>query len=205
MIEGAHCLSIFAVGDIHGYPEKLESLINRLTLSADDKLIFLGDYIDRGPDSRAVISLLLQIQDTYDSVFLCGNHEHMLRDYARGCMNYNSSIWLMNGGVETLVSYGLGRTEPGELILPDDHWDFISNLQYYHQEPALVFVHGGLTQGKRVEQNFWREILWPRSAFVLSRYKWPEELLSLGILHLMSRLWRITRSESTPDVEVMVH
>lgn len=67
-------MGIYATGDIHGHLGKLEALINKLPLTADDRLIFLGDYIDRGPDSRGVISLLLQIKEQYDCVFLLMNH-----------------------------------------------------------------------------------------------------------------------------------
>ncbi|MCX6345179.1 MAG: metallophosphoesterase family protein [Armatimonadetes bacterium] len=173
-------MSIFAVGDIHGHLDKLKSLIGKLPLASDDKLVFLGDYIDRGPDSKRVISFLLKLKEQYDCVFICGNHEHMMRDYAKGCLTYDSNLWFVNGGVATLRSYDLIGAESGNLNLPDDHWDLISSLRYYHREPGFVFVHGGLSSEKPVEKNVWRDFLWPRTAFTLSRYKHPEGVVIFG-------------------------
>ncbi len=173
-------MSIFAVGDIHGHSKKLKALINKLPLTADDRLIFLGDYIDRGPDSNGVISYLLQLSKHYDSKFLCGNHEHMMRDYMQGCKTYDRELWLEYGGIATLRSYDLVGARPGELSLPVEHRDFITGLGYYHTEPGFVFVHSGLSSGKTLSQNNWKDCLWNRAAFINSTYKWPEGRIVFG-------------------------
>lgn len=168
------------VGDIHGHLDKLESLINKLPLTADDRLIFLGDYIDRGPDSRGVISLLLQIKEQYDCVFLCGNHEHIMRDYLQGCLVYDRELWRLNGGFDCLDSYGIVSPVPGNVDVPSEHTAFLQSLKYYHQEPGFVFVHGGLNCDLPLEKNRWNDILWPRSAFYASRYNWSEGVVVFG-------------------------
>ena len=173
-------MSIFAIGDIHGHLDKLEALIDRLPLTSEDKLIFLGDYIDRGPDSKGVIAYLLELRKTRDCVMLMGNHEHMLRDLVRGCHNYRPEDWLRNGGTATLTSYGIERIRPGEQPFPDGHYQFISNLPCCHQEPGFVFVHAGLTWGKSLERQTWKDLFWSREAFLRDRYKWPEGRVIFG-------------------------
>ena len=173
-------MRIYAVGDIHGHLDKLESLMNKLPLFPDDRLVFLGDYIDRGPDSRGVISLLLQIKEQHNCVFLCGNHEHMMRDYLQGCRVYDRELWILNGGSYCLQSYGIVDPVPGSVVIPSEHTTFLQSLKYYHQEPGFVFVHGGLKPHLPLEKNRWKDILWPRSAFYTSRYHWPEGVVVFG-------------------------
>jgi len=173
-------MAFYAVGDIHGYLDKLKSLIDMLPLTADDKLIFLGDYIDRGPDSKGVISFLLEIREQYDCVFLIGNHEHMMLDYMQGCLVYDPKIWMWNGGDRSLQSYGIEHAAPGELDIPGDHLGFLKSLAYYHQEPGFVFVHAGLQPNLPLEQNRWTELLWIRSAFYQSGWNWPEGVVVFG-------------------------
>ena len=72
---------IYAIGDIHGESEKLRELIASLPLEAGDELIFLGDYVDRGPDPSGVIDTLLELEQSHPCVFLLGNHESMLLDF----------------------------------------------------------------------------------------------------------------------------
>lgn len=172
-------MGIYAVGDIHGHLDKLESLINKLPLTTDDRLIFLGDYIDRGPDSMAVVEYLLRLGTRFDCVFLMGNHEHMLRDHLAGGINYPLEAWKCNGGIETLISYR-EAFGPVEMPIPQEHIDFLTQLPYYHLEPGNVFVHGGLKSGEPIARNTHKDFLWPRSAFTQSHYRWPEGIVVYG-------------------------
>ncbi|MCI0671411.1 MAG: serine/threonine protein phosphatase [Myxococcaceae bacterium] len=72
---------LYAIGDIHGELGKLDALLERLPLEAGDRLVFLGDYVDRGPDSRGVVDRLLQVEKRFPCVFLLGNHESMFLDF----------------------------------------------------------------------------------------------------------------------------
>jgi serine/threonine protein phosphatase 1 len=142
---------IFAVGDIHGSYRRLERLLARLPLdAARDRIVFLGDYIDRGPQSRQVIELLLEVERRMPcAVFLMGNHEHDLLEYARG-----GDVELLRGlremGTEaTLASYGNAPVQGlGDLsFLPPAHRDFLQRLRLIWREAGYTFVHAGVQTG----------------------------------------------------------
>ena len=122
-----------AVGDVHGCAKALERLIGEIEPGVDDRLIFLGDYVDRGPDSKAVIEQLLGLKGRCETVFLLGNHEIMLRSLLAGPL---PETWLQLGGQETLDSYG------GSLrLMPRAHVDFLLSLLPYFETETALFVH----------------------------------------------------------------
>ncbi len=139
---------IFAVGDIHGCHAKLARLLDALPLNQDgDQLVFLGDYINRGPDSRLVLDLLLTLAEQRpETVFLQGNHEETLLHYARtGDMDLLPLLRSM--GVEaTLKSYG--DAQPDALrdlsFLPPEHVDFLLRLEPHYRAGGYLFVHAGV-------------------------------------------------------------
>lgn len=142
---------IFAVGDIHGSFQRLARLLTRLPLDpARDRIVFLGDYINRGPQSREVIDLLLDLERRAPrAVFLLGNHEHDLLEYAR-----TGDVELLRGlremGVEaTLASYGNAPMQSlGDLsFLPPEHRDFLERLLPSWREPGYLFAHAGVLAG----------------------------------------------------------
>jgi serine/threonine protein phosphatase 1 len=140
---------LYAVGDIHGELEKLEELLAKLPLREGDRLVFLGDYIDRGPDSYGVVDRLVQVQRQWPSVFLLGNHESMLLDFLGWTDEayFGGDAFLMNGGDRTLASYGYfdrENPEPETFHLPKEHEDFLLSLRLYHREEQYLFVHAGL-------------------------------------------------------------
>jgi serine/threonine protein phosphatase 1 len=158
---------IFAVGDIHGCFRQLSALLSRLPLNPQtDRIIFLGDYINRGPQSREVIELLLGVERRVPgAVFLMGNHEHDLLEYAR-----SGDVELLRGmremGVEATLS-AYGRAPVKELadlaFLPPAHRDFIERLQLFWREPGYLFVHAGVQTGPQGEE---RPSLTTRDAFL---------------------------------------
>lgn len=129
----------FAIGDIHGCFDSLKELVeNKIQLQKKDKLIFLGDYIDRGPKSKEVIDYIIELQNNdYDVVTLLGNHESMLVDA------YNNggamSKWIQNGGAETLKSFELDSLTN----IDSKYLDFFNNLKYYFENEEYLFVHAG--------------------------------------------------------------
>jgi serine/threonine protein phosphatase 1 len=138
---------IFAVGDIHGERGQLEALLAQLNVGPDDTLLFLGDYIDRGDDSRGVLDVLIRLRQRYRTILLMGNHESMLLDWlgldvpgaARG------RAYLGNGGFRTLASYGV-TDRPQELLerMPHAHLALLSSLSPWYLTESHVFVHGGI-------------------------------------------------------------
>ena len=140
---------IYAIGDIHGELEKLDELLELLPLESDDTLVFVGDYIDRGPDARGVVERMIRLRDQRHCVFLLGNHESMLLDFLGWTDEayFGGDAFLMNGGDRTLASYGyFDRENPDRetFQLPKDHEDFLLSLQLYHREGDYLFVHAGL-------------------------------------------------------------
>lgn len=130
---------IFALGDIHGCFNPLKELIeNKIQLQKNDKLIFLGDYIDRGPNSKEVVDYIIELIDNeYDIVTLLGNHESMLID---AYFNTTSvSKWIQNGGAETLKSFEINSL----INLDSKYLDFFNNLKSYFEHDEYLFVHAG--------------------------------------------------------------
>jgi serine/threonine protein phosphatase 1 len=173
----------FVVGDIHGCFDELHYLIESLPLEGGDRLVFLGDYIDRGPNSKDVVSYLLELQNkgpAYEIIFLKGNHEDMLLSYL-GLSGHHGEMFLHNGGHATLASYGLSATHRGTddalALIPSNHLDFFKKLtQYYVMEPFLC-VHAGIHPLKSLKEQSESEMLWIRNQFINSSHKLPYTIL----------------------------
>jgi len=158
---------LFAVGDVHGCREEMVRLIEALPLEDDDGLVFLGDYVDRGPDSAGVVSALLEIAAARRSTtFLRGNHEDMLLDYLRPDSRYGDAF-LMNGGRATATSYGAGEGPIAfAAALPPAHLDFLSRTELMHRTPGVVCVHAGIRPGVPLEGQVAEDLLWIREEFL---------------------------------------
>ena len=162
---------IFAIGDIHGCLFKLKEMMNLIEIDpVDDTLIFLGDYIDRGPDARGVVNLILHIKGSINNVFcLMGNHEQLFLDYHLDNMNEN--LFLINGGMSTVLSYGLtGTGDSKKMNVPETHMQFFTTLYPYYETDDYIFVHAGLRSGIPLAQQDRDDILWIRNEFIASAY-----------------------------------
>ena len=133
-----------AVGDIHGCLEPFERLMAAIQPAADDKLVILGDVIDRGPQSRGVIERLLKLREQCQLICLMGNHEEMLLAAIDGVIPLQQ--WLQHGGAETLDSYGKGSV-PAQL--PLEHINFIRSWGDYYETPAHFYAHGNYLAASR--------------------------------------------------------
>ncbi|OPZ60919.1 MAG: Serine/threonine-protein phosphatase 1 [Deltaproteobacteria bacterium ADurb.Bin510] len=155
----------YAIGDIHGYHNKLEALIERIQPTRYDTLVFLGDYIDRGPDSRKVVDYLIELSAKTSCVFLCGNHEELLLDYL--ATGRHEDLWLENGGQAMVDNYISGRLSPQKLkdAMPASHLKFFDNLRYYYEDEAYIYVHAGLLPGLPLEQQKPEVLCWIRNDF----------------------------------------
>lgn len=131
-----------AIGDIHGCNTALTTLLKQLGLRPDDKLIFVGDYIDRGPASRQVIETLLELKKSFSPVFLRGNHEVMILDARRDPLKAN--LWRSYGGLEALESYGAGFRKRWASAIPEEHWKFIESTVRFLETETHIFVHACL-------------------------------------------------------------
>ncbi len=130
----------FAIGDIHGCSKTFEKLLfNKIRIEKTDLIYCIGDYIDRGTNSKALIDLILQLREEEYKIFtLRGNHEQMLLD----CLNDQSAydLWIRNGGAETLRSFGIGTLEK----LPEKYLTFFKELPFYFEDEKYILVHAGL-------------------------------------------------------------
>lgn len=126
-----------AVGDIHGHLAALDALLEVIRLRPDDTLITLGDYVDRGPDSRGVIDRLIDLRSRCRLIPLMGNHDEMFLDYCDGRAELFDD-WLAFGGDTTVASYG-GRVPER---VPEEHLDFLRACASYHESSQHFFVHG---------------------------------------------------------------
>jgi len=158
---------IYAIGDIHGCADKLRRLIDQLAIDPkQDQLVFVGDYIDRGPDSFEVVDYLLGLKIIFPNVvFLKGNHEQMLEDYLAGP---DKLTFLINGGQATLDSYLRHRPSPQVPVFPLRHQVFFRGLRLFYETENYLFVHAGLKPKVPLAQQHPGDLLWIRSQFIYS-------------------------------------
>jgi serine/threonine protein phosphatase 1 len=170
----------YAVGDIHGCLDKVLRLLDVLNYDpAEDRLMFLGDYIDRGPDSKGVLDLLLRLQhENPDNIFLMGNHEDNFLTYVQACIDgEQGNYWLSEpffagGGVTTLQSYApnLRQPTPPRLVeeIPPEHIQFLSQLPLYWQDDTYLLVHAGVRPGIPLERQYANDLLRIRKPFLFT-------------------------------------
>ena len=134
-----------AIGDIHGASVALDALLAAVKPTPADALVFLGDYVDRGPDTRGVLDRLLRIRANLPgAVFLRGNHELMMTRARRD--RGELRMWLSVGGAQALASYGKAPGLTGRLDdVPAEHWEFIEqHCRDWHETDTHIFVHANL-------------------------------------------------------------
>jgi serine/threonine protein phosphatase 1 len=163
--------NLYAIGDIHGSLEALERLMEKINPDLQqDRLLFVGDYIDRGPQSKGVVDYLIRLKNLAPPgqiICLKGNHEAMFLDFLQG---REKSLFLFNGGQETLLDYwGTSWLTPENLVLPPDHQQFYQELQLFHEKADYIFVHGGLKPGVPLADQQEDDLLWIRGEFITSQ------------------------------------
>ena len=164
---------LFAIGDIHGCIAELETLLTHLTKSLElnpaDRVIFIGDYIDRGRYSKEVVDLVINFRKDFpDTVFLKGNHEDMLLHYL-GFKGSSGEMYLKNGGGKTLQSYGAeadGNAAAALEKIPMDHLDFFKSLEVLVDCAEYYFVHAGLNPKKAFKKQAVEDLYWIREGFI---------------------------------------
>ncbi|MHB8955723.1 MAG: metallophosphoesterase family protein [Pirellulaceae bacterium] len=149
-----------AIGDIHGCSQALAALIDAVAPTASDTLVLLGDYVDRGPDSRGVLQMLLALEQQCSVVPLLGNHEVMMLSVRDGEMP--SLFWQRFGGFETLQSYG------GELAHVDaSHWEFLSRCRQYLETDSHIFMHANYIADRDLDDQPEETLFWTHVSSVV--------------------------------------
>ncbi len=167
--------NIFAIGDIHGCFDKLVSLMDKIDIDFDhDTLVFMGDYIDRGPSSFEVVEYLIDLGKRAPNViFLKGNHEDMLERYLAGP---DKHTYLINGGRQTLESYMEQNQEDGPPI-PGHHLEFFESLVLFYETDKYIFAHAGLRENIPIHMQDPDDMLWIRNDFIQSDYDFGKQVI----------------------------
>ncbi len=127
---------IIAIGDIHGCSRALKSILEAIAPESGDTIVTLGDYVDRGPDSRGVIDQLIELSTQCNLIALQGNHEEMMLEVVRD--KQAPYRWLQYGGVDTLDSYHFS----GDMsVVPESHLAFFRKMRDYYETDTHFFVH----------------------------------------------------------------
>ncbi len=185
-----------AIGDVHGHYRELIELLDKLEHDHNidfekDTLVFLGDYVDGGPNTKDVLDHLIYLKETYPHFkFLYGNHEDLLIDamIPHHPVYGDYDMWFNQGGKETLISYsnkmGLDYYKSSLIgindALPAKHLEFIKNLDTYYETDNYFFVHAGvksepLEQVKKTMTRF--DMIWIRDSFIFSKYDWGKKII----------------------------
>jgi serine/threonine protein phosphatase 1 len=167
---------IFAIGDIHGCYDRLKTLMGKIPIDySRDTLVFIGDYIDRGPHSVEVVDYLIKLKNRFPEViFLKGNHEDMLDKFINGADRFT---YLLNGGQQTLDSY---LTKPGQsefFPIPADHMEFFKSLRLIYETEEFIFVHAGLRPQIPLVSQKTEDLLWIRDKFVSTKYDFGKRVI----------------------------
>ena len=167
----------FVFTDIHGCAKEFDELLGQLPLRKNSRLVFLGDYIDRGPDSAKVVDRILELGRSFQVTTLMGNHEKMFLDFLDASDSDESSLFSINGGTATLASYN--GSHLGYKI-PDEHLEFYRQLKFYHVDENYLFVHAGLPNIAIKDLPHYAapiEFLWLRDKFYNSSYRWDKVII----------------------------
>ncbi len=157
-------MRVLAIGDIHGCSKAFDTLLEVVKPQPHDRIITLGDYVDRGPDSKGVIDRLIGLNYTGQLISLRGNHEIMMQEaYAHP---HRLEGWLACGGRETLASYGISSKKKGLFgidNIPDDHWHFLANIcRDWWETEDHFFVHGNVNPHRPLSQQSSQDLFWTR-------------------------------------------
>ena len=144
-----------AIGDVHGCLTSLKTLLEMVSPVKGDTVIMLGDYVDRGPESKGVIDYLLSWPWEADLVILRGNHEIIMEEAAFSAEHLG--YWCNVGGLETIASYDAKYAN-----IPKKHWDFIASGRAYYETKKVIYVHGGVAPKKSLSKQDPVDMAWRR-------------------------------------------
>lgn len=183
---------IYAFGDIHGRLDLLTQAVEqaydfaRIVGDTDVQLVFLGDYVDRGPDSKGVVEKLIELSDD-GAICLRGNHEQMMIDAASGNLG-NRHMWISNGGGATLAAYG----EDTETL--SAHVDWMDTLPTHYETDTHIFVHAGLNP-RAPDSRIREHLLWIRESFLMSTRDWGKH-----VVHGHTPVWGRKKDPTQPEL-----
>lgn len=146
-----------AIGDIHGCSAALRRLLDLIRPRPEDVIVTLGDYVDRGPDSRGVIDTLIELGTRRQLVPILGNHDEVMRDALRGAEPLDHFLGM--GGASTLDSYGPGRSLD---LIPPAHRDFLEKCRDFHEAERHLFVHASYDSEHPIDEQAVGTLRWEK-------------------------------------------
>lgn len=150
-------MRLIAIGDIHGESSYLTKILEAINPTIEDTIVFLGDYIDRGPDSKGVIDQIVELHQKCKVHLILGNHEEMtLAAYAGGKSDHN--FWCKFGGLEMLSSYEVSHVSK----LPSEYWRFIANCVDFVETEKHIFIHATCDPNLPLNENSATKLRWDR-------------------------------------------
>lgn len=191
----------YAIGDIHGRADLLDLVIEAVRRDSRDRrrparMVFLGDYVDRGPDSRKVVETLMSLERPESCICLMGNHEALMVEALTHARRGAYARWCANGGRETLASYGVTGGEDPDLAIPADHVRWLSNLPLIAEDPYRIYVHAGLSPGKALEDQSEAACLWIREKFLRA----PAREFDRHVVHGHTPIWEHKPAADQPEL-----
>jgi len=162
----------YAIGDLHGRLDLLRLAVDAIATHVADapfRVVFLGDYVDRGPDSRGVVEFLIELQRRWPVTCLKGNHEDMMAQAATQAGGGRLEHWLDNGGKATLRSYGLSPESDLAAGLPSEQIRWMAGLPRTTGDGHRVYVHAGVAPGVPIDRQKDETLLWIRERFLQAR------------------------------------
>lgn len=159
-----------AITDIHGELSKLESVLSKIETREDDIFVFMGDYIDRGPNSKGVIDRVIAQSETHKCIYLIGSHEYAYL-HARQKDSYYDYLFWNYGGPATVKSYGSFEN------IYKIHGEFLDNLQFYYLTDDYLFVHAGINPRYSLEEQDETDFVYIRSAFYNHPHNLPQKII----------------------------
>lgn len=168
--------TIYAIGDIHGYPGLLKSMLEFIrndaaTRKFDPVIYFLGDLVDRGPDSRGAIDLVIRtISEFPGSKLHLGNHDKWFLDAMEGQIGSDIAMWAINGGIQTLDSYDMPTKDDSPAGIAQtfpEHVELLKSASLYTRHGGMIFTHAGIDRTLPLADHAEKTFMWVRDPFLM--------------------------------------
>ena len=153
-------MAIYAIGDIHGSLKALKTIFKQGLIKSDDTVVFLGDYVNRGPNSKGVFDWLIKRKEEFNFEFILGNHDIMMLNARNSPKKIGE--WLKSGGTNTLDSYGIIDDPNWVNRIDQAHWNFLDTCLPYLEIGKFIFVHAGLDKDKDLEEQNEYHLFWKK-------------------------------------------
>ena len=160
---------LIGISDIHGELEKLCRVLDKLNPQKDDTIIFMGDYIDRGPDSKGVVDRIIEQSEYNKCIYLIGSHEYALLHSPSD--DYYKYLFDNYGGPATIRSYGSFDN------IFRIHGDFFRSLKFYYLTDKYLFVHAGINPEYSLDEQDEVDLVYIRGKFIYSKHKLPQKII----------------------------